>query len=103
MKLQADPTLVFGLKDFTLKRLLDVHKEVNSPYNTYKFAGLPPGPINMPTAQSIDAVLKPEMHKYVYFCAKDDFSGYHNFAITYNEHLRNARLYQRALDAKGIK
>ena len=103
MKLQADPTLVFGLRDFTLKRLLDVHKNVNSPYNTYKYEGLPPGPINMPIAQSIDAVLNFEAHKYLYFCAKDDFSGYHNFATNYNEHLRNARLYQKALDLKGIK
>ncbi len=103
MKLQADPTLVFGLRDFTIKRLYDKHKEVNSPYNTYKYFGLPPGPINMPIQTSIEAVLNAETHKYVYFCAKDDFSGYHNFAITYNEHIRNAKLYQKALDMKGIK
>lgn len=103
MKLQADPTLVFALRDFGIKRLYDRHKEVESPYNTYKYLGLPPGPINMPIQSSIDAVLKPEQHKYLYFCAKEDFSGYHNFAVNYNDHLRNARLYQKALDMKGIK
>ncbi|TAE17617.1 MAG: endolytic transglycosylase MltG [Bacteroidetes bacterium] len=103
MKLQADPTLVFALRDFSIKRLYDRHKEVESPYNTYKYVGLPPGPINMPTQQSIEAVLNPEKHKYLYFCAKEDFSGYHNFAINYNDHLRNARIYQKALDMKGIK
>jgi UPF0755 protein len=103
MKLQADPTLVFALRDFTIKRLYDRHKEIDSPYNTYKYLGLPPGPINMPTASSIDAVLNAEKHKYLYFCAKEDFSGYHNFATNYNDHLRNARIYQKTLDAKGIK
>jgi UPF0755 protein len=103
MKLQADPTLVFAVGDFTIKRVLDVHKMVNSPFNTYKYAGLPPGPINMPTATSIDAVLNYEKHDYLYFCAKEDFSGYHRFAVSYNEHLRNARLYQKALDLRGVK
>jgi len=103
IKLQADPTLVFALRDFTIKRLYDRHKEVASPYNTYKYTGLPPGPINMPTQQSIEAVLNAEKHKYIYFCAKEDFSGYHNFSISYNEHMRNAKLYQKALDTRGIK
>ncbi len=103
MKLQADPTLVFALRDFTIRRLYDRHKEVNSPYNTYKYAGLPPGPINMPIQSSIDAVLTPEQHKYIYFCAKGDGTGYHNFAVNYNDHLRNARTYQKILDTKNIK
>ena len=95
--LQADPTLVFAVGDFTLKRVLNVHKEVDSPYNTYKYAGLPPGPINMPTISSIDAVLNYTKHDYIYMCAKEDFSGNHNFANDYNQHLRNARKYQEAL------
>lgn len=95
--LQADPTLVFAVGDFTLKRVLNVHKEVKSPYNTYMYAGLPPGPINMPSIRSIDAVLEPEKHNYIYMCAKEDFSGNHNFAATLSEHNRNAARYQRAL------
>ena len=95
--LQADPTLVFAVGDFALKRVLNVHKEVESPYNTYKYAGLPPGPINMPTIASIDAVLNYTKHDYIYMCAKEDFSGNHNFASDYNQHLRNARKYQDAL------
>jgi len=95
--LQADPTLVFAVGDFTLKRVLNVHKEVDSPYNTYMYAGLPPGPINMPTISSIDAVLNHTKHNYIYMCAKEDFSGNHNFADDYNEHLRNAKKYQDAL------
>ena len=96
--LQADPTLVYALGDFTIKRVLNEHKEIESPYNTYKYRGLPPGPINMPSINSIDAVLNYEDHNYYYFCAKDDFSGYHNFATNLNQHLRNARLYQAALN-----
>ena len=95
--LQADPTLVFASGDFDLKRVLNVHKEVESPYNTYKYPGLPPGPICIPSLQSINAVLNAEKHKYYYFCAKEDFSGYHNFAKTLAEHNRNAQRYQRAL------
>ncbi len=102
-RLQADPTLKFALKDFGIKRILNVHKEVNSPYNTYKFSGLPPGPINLPSIASLDAVLNYEKHKYLYFCAKEDFSGYHTFAVTYTEHLANARLYQAALDKRNIR
>ncbi len=103
IKLDADPTLIFAAKDFTIKRVLNIHKEIDSPYNTYKYAGLPPGTINMPTEDTIDATLSPEKHDYIFFCAKEDFSGYHNFAVTYSEHLRNARLYQRQLDLKGIR
>ena len=96
--LQADPTLVFAVGDFELKRVLNVHKEVEAPYNTYKYPGLPPGPICIPSLASIDAVLNPEKHSYYYFCAKDDFSGYHNFAKTLAEHNKNAQRYQRALN-----
>ena len=98
MALQADPTLVFALGDFSIKRVLNVHKEIESPYNTYKYVGLPPGPINLPSINSIDAVLDYESHSYLYFCAKDDFSGYHNFATNLKDHLANARLYQYALN-----
>ena len=97
MPLQADPTLVFAVGDFTLKRVLNEHKEVESPYNTYKYAGLPPGPINMPQISSIDAVLDYKMSDYLFMCAKEDFSGYHNFAATLREHNQNAIKYQTAL------
>ncbi len=95
--LQADPTLVFALGDFTLKRVLNEHKEIQSPYNTYKYKGLPPGPINMPSIQSIDAVLNYATHNYLYMCAKEDFSGYHNFTSNLRQHNVNAKKYQRAL------
>jgi UPF0755 protein len=101
--LQADPTLVFAAGDFTIKRVLNVHKEIDSPYNTYTHAGLPPGPINMPTIASIDAVLNAEEHKYLYMCAREDFSGYHNFARTLTEHNRNAARYQQALTIEQRK
>ena len=95
--LQADPTLVFAVGDFGLKRVLNIHKEVESPYNTYKYRGLPPGPICIPSLAAINSVLYAENHNYYYFCAKDDFSGYHVFAKTLTEHNRNAERYQRAL------
>ncbi|WP_394369172.1 endolytic transglycosylase MltG [Fulvivirga marina] len=101
--LQADPTLVFASGDFTIKRVLNIHKEIDSPYNTYKYPGLPPGPINMPFIHSIDAVLNYEDHNYVYMCAREDFSGYHNFASNYNEHLRNAARYQKQLTIEQRK
>ena len=101
--LQADPTLVFAWNDFTIKRVLDRHKEIESPYNTYKYPGLPPGPICIPSITSIKAVLNAEDHHYFYFCAKEDFSGYHNFAKTLAEHNRNAARYQQALNQRGIK
>ncbi|UPL49933.1 endolytic transglycosylase MltG [Hymenobacter sublimis] len=102
MKLQADPTVVYANHDFTIKRVLNVHLAKDSPYNTYKYAGLPPGPINLPSIASIDAVLNPESHDYLYFCAKEDFSGYHAFARNEQEHLVNARRYQAALSRAGI-
>lgn len=103
MPLQADPTLVFALRNFSLRRVLKAHMQVESPYNTYKYRGLPPGPINLPSLSSINAVLNYEKHKYLYFSAKEDFSGYHNFAEDFDDHLKNARLYQKALNAANIK
>lgn len=100
--LQADPTLVFALGDYNIHRVLDVHKNIDSPYNTYKYAGLPPGPICIPSIAAIDAVLNAESHKYFYFCAKDDLSGYHVFAKTITEHNRNAEKYRKALNKNKI-
>ena len=101
--LQADPTVKYAVGDFTLKRILFKHLEIESPYNTYKYAGLPPGPINFPETSYIDAVLDYEKHNYLYMCAKEDFSGYHNFAVTHAEHSRNAAKYRRELDRLNIK
>jgi UPF0755 protein len=100
--LQADPTLVFALNDFTIRRVLDVHKQTDSPYNTYKYRGLPPGPIMMPSISAVEAVLKAENHRFLYFCAKDDFSGYHAFARNLEDHNINARKFQRALNQQRI-
>jgi len=101
-KLQADPTLKFAMNNFEIKRLLLKDKQYESPYNTYKYPGLPPGPINMPSIAAVEAVLNAEDHRYLYFCAKPDFSGYHVFAKTLVEHSRNARAWQRALNEKRI-
>lgn len=101
-RLQADPTLVFALGDFTIKRVLNTHKNIDSPYNTYLYRGLPPGPICIPSIASIDAVLNYEDHDYMYFSAKPDFSGYHVFARTNAEHQQNARQYQQALNEKKV-
>ncbi|MDA9808131.1 endolytic transglycosylase MltG [Flavobacteriales bacterium] len=102
MKLESDPTLIFALGDFTIKRVLNKDKKVDSPFNTYKHKGLPPGPICIPSINSIDAVLNASNHKYIFMCAKEDFSGYHNFATTYAKHLINARKYQKALNKRKI-
>jgi len=100
--LQADPTVKYAVGDFTLQRVLNRHLEVDSPYNTYKYAGLPPGPIRIPSIKGIDAVLNPTKHGYLYMCAKEDFSGRHNFAVTHAEHERNAARYRRALNERRI-
>ncbi len=97
MLLQADPSVIFAIGDFTINRVLKQHLTVDSPYNTYKYTGLPPGPICLPTQTCIDRVLNYEKHKFLYFCAKEDFSGYHNFANTLHQHLINARKYQKEL------
>lgn len=101
MRLQADPTVKFALQDFGLKRILEKHTLFDSPYNTYHYAGLPPGPICTPSEKSINAVLNTPDTDYLYFCARADFSGYHAFAATYAEHLENARKYQAELNKRG--
>ena len=98
MKLQADPTVKFAVGDVTLKRILFKHLETDSPYNTYMYAGLPPGPIRFPDPSTIDSVLNFTKHNYLYMCAKEDFSGEHNFAATHAEHERNATKYRNALN-----
>lgn len=103
MLLQADPTVIFANNDFTIRRVLNKHLTIENPYNTYRYKGLPPGPINMPPIVAIDAVLNPAKHEYIYMCAKEDFSGYHAFANTMSEHLINARKFQKALDDRNIK
>lgn len=102
MKLQADPTVKFALGDFGLRRVTSAHLAVESSYNTYKNTGLPPGPIRVPQKSTIDAVLNPADNSYLYMCAKEDFSGYHNFTSDYNTHLANARRYAAALNCQGI-
>lgn len=103
MPLQADPTIKFALKKFELRRIYNNLLYVKSPYNTYKNTGLPPGPIRIPSVAGIDAVLNYVHHDYLYMCAKEDFSGTHNFARTYEEHLQNAAKYSKALNERGIK
>lgn len=102
MPLQADPTVKFALQDFGLKRIYGEHLRTNSPYNTYKYAGLPPGPIRIPSIRGIDSVLNYTHHNYIYMCAKEDLSGAHNFASTYAEHQANARKYWKALNNRKI-
>lgn len=103
MPLQADPTIKFAWKQFALKRIYNNLLHINSPYNTYRFPGLPPGPIRVASVAGIDAVLNMVHHNYLYMCAKEDFSGTHNFATTYAEHMANARRYAAALNERGIK
>jgi UPF0755 protein len=102
MPLQADPTVKFAVGDFTLKRIMHEHLAVDSPYNTYLNTGLPPGPIRLCDKATIDAVLHSAPHTYIYMCAREDFSGLHNFARSYAEHQANARRYHDALNARGI-
>lgn len=99
MKLQADPTVCFCF-DYKLDRVLKKHLTVDSPYNTYKYAGLPPAPINVPPKACLDAVLNPDKHGYIYFCASPAFDGTHRFAVTYSEHMKNARAFQKELTAR---
>jgi UPF0755 protein len=99
MRLQADPTVKFAVGDVTLQRILFKHLETDSPYNTYMYAGLPPGPIRFPAPSTIDSVLQYTKHNYLYMCAKEDFSGAHNFAATLAEHERNATKYRQALNS----
>lgn len=102
MRLQADPTVKFAAGNFAIRRINNTHTAINSPYNTYMYAGIPPGPICTPSKKSIEAVLNAPETDYLYFCAKEDFSGYHRFAASYADHQKNARLYQQALNARGI-
>ena len=103
MLLQADPTVIYALGDFTIKRVYKKHLEIDSPYNTYKYLGLPPGPITLPEIITLEKVLNYQKHDYIFFCAKDDLSGYHNFAKTNAQHEENARRYQNALNLRKIK
>ncbi len=103
MKLQADPTVKFAIGDFSLRRIRGKHLKIQSPYNTYLNPGLPPGPIRIASARTLDDILNAPPHPYVYMCAKEDFSGTHNFATDYAAHMANARRYQQALNRRNIK
>ncbi len=102
MPLQADPTVKFAIGDFTIKRITSAMLQYNSPYNTYMYPGIPPGPICTPSTGSVNAVLDAPKTTYLYFCAKEDFSGYSAFASTFEEQIKNANAYRKALDARGI-
>jgi UPF0755 protein len=103
MKLESDPTVIFALQDFTIRRVLNRYLSYNSPYNTYLHTGLPPGPVMMPSVNALDAVLDYRKSDYIYMCAKEDFSGYHNFATNMADHQANARKFQQALNERHIK
>jgi UPF0755 protein len=102
IRLHADPTVKFAAGDMSITRVLNKHLAIESPYNTYKNGGLPPGPIVIPSVSAIEAVLNYERHNYLYMCAREDFSGYHNFATTLSQHNKNARLYRNALNRRKI-
>lgn len=103
MKLQADPTVKYAIGDFTIRRITLPMLSTPSPYNTYVIKGLPPGPIRIADAATIDGVLNAPKHDYLYMCAREDFSGYHNFAVDYASHRANAARYRAELDRRGIK
>jgi UPF0755 protein len=102
MRLESDPTIIYAKKDFTIKRVLNEYRNIDSPYNTYMYKGLPPGPINIPDISSIDAVLNYEKHDFIFMCAKEDFSGYHNFSRTNSEHNVYAQRYRNELNKRKI-
>ena len=102
MPLQADPTLLYAIGDFTRHRVLNDDKDIDSPYNTYKNKGLPPGPICLPYTQAIDAVLNYKRHNYVFFCAKPALNGYSDYSETYEQHRKFAEAYQKEMNRRGI-
>lgn len=103
MKLQADPTVRFALNDLSIRRVTNEHLKVDNPYNTYRYAGLPPGPLRTTSRKTVSEILNSQPSTELFMCAREDFSGFHNFASTYEEHLENASRYQKELDARGIK
>ena len=103
MPLQADPTLIYAVGDFSIQRVRSRDKDIDSPYNTYRNKGLPPGPICLPYPQAIDAVLNYNRHNFLYFCAKPNLSGYSDYSETYEQHQKYATAYQKEMDKRGIR